>query len=167
MNPYNVSKIIFIGMIGPIFFSDVKYVKYKYDDLALKKCEHSISSPWTVHGWWPEYSHNKWPQFCDPKRYSEFSEEVIKPIRQKLDLYWSSCPGYPPALNLWEHEWKKHGTCIIPQVSVVDYFNHTINAFLQSDKNNYYDCCDSLKTQCMIPFAMPINETKWLGYCYK
>ena len=183
MNPYNVSRIIYISILMPIYVTQFNSTEFnsievnstefehslnavKYDDLALKKCKHSYSFPWTIHGWWPEYSRGKWPQFCDPKRYREFTEEAIEPIRSKMDVYWSSCPGYPSAFNLWKHEWEKHGTCV-PNVSVIDYFNHTINAFLEADANNFYECCDSLKSQCMLPFAMPINQTKWLGYCYK
>jgi hypothetical protein len=136
-----------------------------YDDLALKKCKNS--NDWSIHGWWPEYSKGKWPQFCDKNRYHEFNATAISSIRDKLDKYWYSCPEWSiNEYTLWQHEWQKHGTCIL-DVSVVDYFNHTINALLKAQSSNYYKCCGSGGTQqCLIPFAMPLNETKWLGYCY-
>jgi len=166
MNPYNVTRIGYVSIFIPIFITSQSFGTVHYDDLSLKKCKGELSIPWSIHGWWPEYSHSKWPQFCDPSRYSEFNKEAIAPIKRLLEEYWYSCPGYPSAYNLWKHEWEKHGTCI-PNVSVIDYFNHTINAFLQADANHYYNCCHSLDTECMLPFAMPLNETKWLGYCYK
>jgi hypothetical protein len=137
-----------------------------YDDLSLKKCKNSID--WSIHGWWPEYSKGKWPQFCDKNRYHEFNVTAISPIQDKLNKYWYSCPEWNiKAYALWQHEWQKHGTCI-SNVSVIDYFNHTINALLKAQSSNYYECCSggNNSIECLIPFAMPLNETKWLGYCY-
>lgn len=181
-----------------VVLSWVMFNAVQYDDLALKYCPNGSNGSngsnglnstngftttdqnnWSIHGWWPEYSRTKWPQFCDPKRYSEFNANAIAPIRSKLELYWGTCPGYPPAYQLWKHEWQKHGTCVV-DVSVVDYFNHTINAFLRAKHNNFYGCCadpidsidliDSIDGKngdtCLIPFALPLNETKWLGYCH-
>jgi len=137
--------------------------KVHYDDLALKKCKSDTA--YSIHGWWPEYSHGSWPQWCVPSRYSEFNEQAIEPIRSALDTYWHNCPEWGgSSYTFWQHEWEKHGTCI-SNISVVDYFNHTINAFLKAQENDYYGCC-TFPDACMIPFAMPINETKWLGYCY-
>jgi len=150
--------------------SPVWKVKVKYDDLALKKCRSDFD--FTSHGWWPEYRKGSWPQFCDPSRYSEFTESAIAPIRNQLDEYWYACPEWGTnSYQLWKHEWEKHGTCI-PDISVLDYFNHTLSAFKKAKRNNWFGCCGCCGcrgkgNQCLIPFAKPINETKWLGYCYK
>lgn len=51
-----------------------------------------------LHGLWPQYAGNRWPQFCGP----------VTPLRpqertQGMALF--------PSPRLLDHEWKKHGTC--------------------------------------------------------
>ena len=143
----------------------------RFDDLTIKRC--NASDNYSIHGWWPEYSNKSWPSWCDPSRYKEFNNITISPIKELMDEYWYTCPGWPSPYIFWQHEWEKHGTCVESD-SVVEYFNHTINAFLQAQNNNWYDCCvgsdsdsdSDSNDQCMIPFSINPNRIKWLGYCH-
>ncbi len=141
----------------------------RYDDLTIKRCNNT--SDFSIHGWWPEYNNHSWPSWCNPSKYKEFNSETILPIKNLLNSYWYSCPGWPSAYSLWQHEWEKHGTCL-DSYSVIEYFNHTINTFLLAKENNWYGCCGDIPhwnelSQCMIPFSTNSAHTKWLGYCHK
>lgn len=65
------------------------------------------NSYFTLHGIWPEYWNNSWPQFCSNSTF--FNLSIIKPIYDDLTLYWTDFK-YP--LNFWKHEYFKHMTCI-------------------------------------------------------
>ena len=136
----------------------------KYDDITIKRC--FIDGNFTIHGFWPEYNNHSWPSWCNPSKYSEFNRSAIKLVRKLLEDYWYSCPEWnSSSYGLWKHEWEKHGTCI-PSYTVIDYFNYTINAFLQAKYNNWYDCCNNMTYQCMIPMNISLNNITWLGYCH-
>lgn len=132
----------------------------QFDVLAIKKC--SRVSGWSIHGWWPEYSVDKWPQWCNRLRYNEFNKTAISSIQSQLDQYWYSCPGWNiNNYQLLQHEWEKHGTCT-PK-SVLDYFEQGLTAFHTAGYNDWYHCCDNANTQCLIPFNP--GTAQWLGWC--
>lgn len=131
-----------------------------FDVLAIKKC--SPSSGWSLHGFWPEYTVSKWPQWCNKNRYNEFNQSAIAPIQTQLDANWSPCPNWHiSGYNLWLHEWEKHGTCT--SESVIGYFNMALSAFHTAGYNNWYHCCDKATSQCLIPFKT--DTTEWAGWC--
>ncbi|MBD1588413.1 ribonuclease T2 family protein [Pseudomonas typographi] len=51
-----------------------------------------------LHGLWPQFANNRWPQFCAPITALTADERA-----QGMAMY--------PSPELLEHEWKKHGTC--------------------------------------------------------
>ncbi|PVZ11503.1 MULTISPECIES: ribonuclease T2 [unclassified Pseudomonas] len=51
-----------------------------------------------LHGLWPQYANNGWPQFCEPFMPLSEAERV-----KGMTLF--------PSPALMAHEWKKHGTC--------------------------------------------------------
>lgn len=98
---------------------------------------------WTIHGLWPDNCDGGFDQFCDSKRnYNNVSLILVDSGRRDLleymDVYWKDIRG--DDLDLWIHEWRKHGTCIstletrcydeyYPQQEVVDYFDKTVEVF--------------------------------------
>lgn len=131
-----------------------------FDVLAIKKCD--PNSSWSVHGWWPEYTVDKWPQWCNKGRYNEFNQSSISSIQNQLNDYWYPCPGWGITFyQLLLHEWEKHGTCT--NNSVLDYFNTALTSFHVAGYNNWYHCCDNAIHQCLIPFKT--STTQWLGWC--
>lgn len=153
-------------------------VNYKYVDLALKKCPYG-DGKWSVHGFWPEYNEHSYPQWCDKSRYNRFNQTVIEPIRVILDEEWGICPSWKGTsdIQFWRHEWEKHGTCT--NDTVIQFFTHTIEAFLMANANDWYGCCNTTNelivsninnieiqySQCLIPFSKNETKIKWLGWC--
>ena len=149
--------LLLIWLIAITLASKVGEVQF--DVLAVKKC--NKNGPWSIHGWWPEYTVSKWPQWCNSRRYHEFNETIIGPIQKELNSYWYSCPGWPSAYRMWIHEWEKHGTCT--DDTVLEYFNTALTAFHIAGYNNWYHCCNHATQQCLIPFKK--DTTEWLGWC--
>ena len=67
---------------------------------------HSKSSDVSIHGLWPQYSENSWPEYCTDIK---FDLSLIKSLLPELKKHWHSYNGRNE--KFWEHEWKKHGTC--------------------------------------------------------
>ncbi|MDZ3831268.1 MAG: ribonuclease T(2) [Sphingopyxis sp.] len=56
---------------------------------------------WVLHGLWPETDHPGYPQWCRPARI------VPQPVLRR-----HMC--MTPSVQLLQHEWAKHGTCMSP-----------------------------------------------------
>ena len=133
----------------------------KYDDLSLKKC---WQSNWTIHGWWPDHNKTSWPQFCDPRRYSEFNVTYLEEkLGDRLRQWWSPCPEWKqPAEHFWQHEWEKHGTCT--NNTPLEYFGRTLNIFQKARAKKWYGCCGKYEAgQCLLHFNKTTDQ--WLGVC--
>jgi len=137
-----------------------------YDDLALKKCDSAFDiskNTWSIHGLWPEYDQKTWPQFCDPTRYKDLTEDVMAQIVPLMKQYWFSCGAEADSNNwsFWVHEWQKHGTCqpLPPAV----YFRRTIDLFLEAQKNNWYGCSTDNATKLLL--HVDKVTLKWTGKC--
>ena len=55
---------------------------------------------WTLHGLWPDGTGRQWPQYCRP---AALLPDAV--VRQNL------CAT--PSVQLLQHEWAKHGTCMV------------------------------------------------------
>lgn len=78
---------------------------------------------WSVHGLWPTKTGTDGPYFCDSA--IKFDPTLLAPIESELENYWVNIEGNTKKYSLWEHEWKKHGTCAVqlPQLdSLLNYF---------------------------------------------
>jgi ribonuclease T2 len=64
----------------------------------------------TLHGLWPDGKGGQWPQYCRPTRL--VSEKLI---RENL------CGT--PSPQLIQHEWEKHGTCMV--TTPAEYFDRS------------------------------------------
>ncbi len=63
----------------------------------------------TVHGLWPEYQTGDWPSFCNNEKFDVAKVTEAVGLERMEDM-WPSMSSNDDA-HLWEHEWKKHGTC--------------------------------------------------------
>lgn len=63
------------------------------------------NSYFTIHGIWPQYYNNSWPQYCT---HEQFNFTAIKPIYNDLVTYWTDFKNPP---EFWLHEFRKHATC--------------------------------------------------------
>lgn len=71
------------------------------------QCSEGRSFGFTLHGLWPDGEGEQWPQYCKPTRLVP-----DKVIREHL------CST--PSVQLIQHEWEKHGTCMAKEPA--DYF---------------------------------------------
>ncbi|PZC74984.1 hypothetical protein B5X24_HaOG206855 [Helicoverpa armigera] len=82
---------------------------------------------WTVHGLWPKinrtpsgYCNDSWP----------LDREMIDDLEIKLNQTWTNIYKESEHYSLWDHEWRKHGTCATAHKSLntqYKYFNKGIN----------------------------------------
>jgi len=89
-------------------------------------CRKIQEDTWTVRGLWPTNKISKEisPSFCNNSWPFEASN--LEPIMSEMKAYWPDIELRVPN-SLYEHEWKKHGTCAVagklPGISTQqDYF---------------------------------------------
>lgn len=90
--------------------------------LALQKC--SKYSDYTIHGLWIDYTSGGYPEFCNNVT---FNYNELSPLLPKLNSVWKGCIG--DSKRLWEHEWKKHASCIPDNITIYDYFFTTLRLY--------------------------------------
>lgn len=76
----------------------------------------NMTGTWTVHGLWPTLAGTRGPTFCNTSW--PFVEAKVADIESNLVKYWTNIYADTGKLSLWQHEWKKHGTCaaLLPQL---------------------------------------------------
>ena len=127
-----------------------KYDSYNYYDFAMKKC--NMNDDWSIHGLWPQYTPNKWPQYCNISKNKEFNKKELSPIQNLLDKYWYSC--YGQSYTFWEHEWDKHGECT--NYTVLEYFQEGLKIF-NNVMINHLSCCNETSLSCMISYSLDLD----------
>jgi len=95
---------------------------YNYYELAVQKW---CSTDYMIHGLWPQINNTDYPENCVNVTYVPPSGELLT----KMNTYWHKCDN-----TLWEHEWKKHGSCMQLQNNIDEdtYFNTAISLFLEN-----------------------------------
>jgi len=135
------------SILGKIFnnFVTPTDTRFYYLSLILE------NDKWSIHGLWPQNNKTDYPQFC---RAVTFDISLLDPIMTDLQQNWSSDRG--PDSTFWEHEWKKHGSCMFNDSNEFDYFNTTLKLFHLVNKegviNNY-----KKGTIALIPFDLNLN----------
>mgnify|MGYP006147256085 FL=1 len=114
MSKYGPKNVLFTARS----FADMSKVKGYY--LAL--LESKSIFPYSIHGLWPQYDKDHWPQFCSKQN---FNLERLKPLFSHLHANWHSSRGTEQ--HFWKHEWEKHGTCT--GMTEVEYFRKALECF--------------------------------------
>ena len=65
-----------------------------------------LCSRFTIHGLWPQYYNDTWPQFCTGEG---FDPSLVADLEPVLRREWPSV--FSDNAAFWKHEWRKHGTC--------------------------------------------------------
>jgi len=90
------------------------------------------SNGYNIHGLWPQYDLNHYPQYC---KNVIFTMRVLKPIKKDLLKYWKPKKLKDP-ISFWVHEWKKHGSCMFSEITQYEYFKITLDLYKEViDKN--------------------------------
>ena len=108
---------------------------------------------WSIHGLWPQYSANQYPSFC---KKVDFSYNSIKSLVPELKVFWYSNKDRDE--QFWEHEWKKHGSCMFDDIDEYEYFNTTLKLYKEALNKNlpnkYYN---KNTNRCLIPINLNLN----------
>jgi ribonuclease T2 len=87
----------------------------------------------TIHGLWPEYSNNSYPEYCNKSAIFNISQiEYLIPI---LNVKWPSSNG--SNIDFWEHEYLKHATCF-PNVTEEQFFLDVLHLFDDADSTRTF-----------------------------
>jgi len=87
-----------------------------------QKCSQSPIQNFIIHGLWPQFNNNTYPEFCEPCK--KFDKDLLeKKMGQELKKYWSDTGIID--WDFLEHEWEKHGCCSGYQME--EYFSNVLD----------------------------------------
>ena len=107
---------------------------------------------WSIHGLWPQYSSNSYPSFC---RKVDFDYQKLSPILGDLHKHWYSTEE--PTTEFWEHEWKKHGSCMFNNCDELEYFRRGLELYVTSVEQDIIEKYKVSDTKSIIPFDLNFN----------
>ncbi|PRQ44491.1 putative ribonuclease T(2) [Rosa chinensis] len=79
-------------------------------------------APWGIHGIWaekldplvgPSPQRYKYVPVQSCQSFPPFDPKISQKITKALDKAWSSLSATWPNVKFWEHEYNKHGSCIV------------------------------------------------------
>jgi len=116
--------------------------------------------PFSIHGLWPQYDRNHWPQFCT---HNTFDFNRLEPdIIERLHQHWHSSRGKDR--NFWKHEWQRHGTCT--GMTENEYFQKALWCFDQiKQKKVKWILKHEIGDMHVIPISLDwkIGKDDWLN----
>ena len=122
--------------------------------LSLMKNE-KTESGFSIHGLWPQYNLKKYPSYC---KVVSFDITKLELLKEDLNKYWNT-KMFNRVENFWEHEYKKHGSCMFTNMDEFEYFNITIKLYKEVIKKNliekYVD-----GNNCLIPISLDFKIIK-------
>ena len=150
---------IFTKILSTIFnSSQTENSSEKFYYLALlKNCDNVYGI--SIHGLWPNYANGSYPSFC---KHVEFDFSKLSPIIKELRNYWD-LPGDigKDEISFWEHEWKKHGSCMFQELDECDYFKKALELYFYVMENDDIDIEKYKKGKnYMIPFDLDFTLIK-------
>jgi len=88
----------------------------------------------SIHGLWPNFANGSYPSFC---KKVEFDFNKLDNIITELKSYWET----PNDVNkeekhFWEHEWKKHGSCMFVELTELEYFTKVLELYKNLMESN-------------------------------
>ena len=106
---------------------------------------------YSIHGLWPQYKNTKnYPEFCKEVSFSLSSLDLII---DKLNQNWYSDTKIDNS-KFWEHEYKKHGSCMFNEMTELEYFSKTLELFEEAIKR---DLPDKHKSNNLSRILIPVN----------
>lgn len=86
-----------------------------------------------IHGLWPQYDKETYPKYC---KEVEFNLKDLRVLIPDLKIYWKPKNISNPE-KFWEHEWRKHGSCIFKDITCFEYFFVTIELYKEFIRGKY------------------------------
>jgi len=136
--------IIFVS----IFSFNLRKTKQTYDSYVMavqwvngyckindcgNKANHVYKNTMTIHGLWPSLKSGKYLDTCTS---GIIIEEEDSKLFNDLKQYWPSLNK--PNTYFWEHEYNKHGFCMVEEYNwdgYEEYFEFVIDLFLKDYKD--------------------------------
>ena len=107
---------------------------------------------WSIHGLWPQYSKKSYPTFC---KVVDFDIKSLNPIIQDLHKHWYSTLEKDDLF--WEHEWKKHGSCMFSNSDELSYFKKALELYVTVIEGDIIKKFQVSDNKSMIPFDKEFN----------
>ena len=125
--------------------------------LSLFNESKDINNPkFSIHGLWPQYNKTTYPSYC---RDIIFNVDELKPIISDLNTYWYS--NMEKNQDFWEHEYKKHGSCMFTKMTELQYFQKALDLYYQAKSQGlpvkFYN---SDTHKCLIPVSLEFEFIK-------
>ena len=139
---------IFIILFASIFSFNLRKTKQSYDSYVMAvqwvngyckindcgdKANHVYKNSMTIHGLWPALKSGKYLDTCTSGiKIEEDDSKLFDDLRQ----YWPSLNK--PNTYFWEHEYNKHGFCMVEEYNwdgYEEYFEFVIDLFLKDYKD--------------------------------
>ena len=130
---------------------------YNYYYLASQNW---CSTDYKIHGLWGDITATDYPSYCNNVAV-DLAELQTSPRYNEILDKWYDCT-YEETINLYQHEWEKHGTCIALQTGMTqnEYFEKTLDLFVDWDVESEPVCFD-LDFE-LIPCAENLGSLLWL-----
>jgi len=128
----------------------------EYYLLSLIKHYNNDEIKYSIHGLWPQYEEvdnkktEKYPEFC---KDVVFSLEALDLIIDELNQEWYSDTKIDNA-TFWEHEYKKHGSCMLKDMTELEYFSKTLELFNEAIK---LGLPEKQNTNNLLRVLIPVN----------
>lgn len=167
MNLNSFKKYCNIHMFNTIY--DYFYKKKDYNTLhntlnneyyllsLIKHYSNDSEIKYNIHGLWPQYepvksgkAGEKNPEFC---KEVDFSLKALDLIIDELNQNWYSDTKIDNA-TFWEHEYKKHGSCMFKEMTELEYFSKTLELFEEAIKRGLPD---KHKSNNLSRVLIPVN----------
>lgn len=88
---------------------------------------------YSIHGIWPQYFNNTWPQFCNTSKGFDIGR--LENIYSNLTKYWTN---FKNPKSFWKHEYLKHMTCI-NETDPYDDYKYFLYGLDLRNRINIYD----------------------------
>ncbi|KAL8044033.1 hypothetical protein ABFS82_08G021200 [Erythranthe guttata] len=81
-------------------------------------CKTPVPQNFTVHGLWPTDKTGKTLVYCNK---SGSISSALSKYEKQLANAWPSLRRDLANRELWQYQWEKHGTCVLPKMTVLQY----------------------------------------------
>ncbi|KAL7100861.1 hypothetical protein ACP275_08G021200 [Erythranthe tilingii] len=81
-------------------------------------CKTPVPQNFTVHGLWPADKTGKTLVYCNK---SGSISSALSKYEKQLANSWPSLRRDLANRELWEYQWEKHGACVLPKMTVLQY----------------------------------------------
>lgn len=158
--------ILFLAFIPLVFAFDFFIFSQTWAPTFCKinphKCLKSPVENFVIHGLWPQFANNTYPQFCKP--CTPFNQTLLEEtLKKDLEKYWSDTGVID--WDFLEHEWEKHGCC--SEMGMEEYFSNILKFRKQWDYKKVFESIEIFPNTTVVLSTMRRAAMDFCGNrCY-